>query len=377
MLFIGALFFSYSAQAKEDALDMAKRTNWRIVAEESSSVLLDRFWNSRECYFNAENDEHSKDFAYWPQAHAIDVILDGYIRSENTKYKDIFDAWYSGIKAKNGGTFWNVFYDDMEWIALAMLRLYDNTKDEKYLKTTDELWGYIKKGWDEKYAEGGISWKSDQPWSKNACSNGPASILASRLYNISKRKEDKEWAIKIYKWEREHLFNKETGAVADNINGKRDSKWNFSFTYNQGTFLGAAHELFKITKDFQYLKDAMLAADFTLTSPQILDKTEKVLRDEGKGDGGLFKGIFTRYLVLLMLDENLPTEKREKYADFLYLNAQILMDKGVNIEELLFNSSWILPPQNSVTQLTSQTSACMLLEMTALYHREKTKLDKE
>ena len=45
----------------------------------------------------------------------------------------------------------------MEWINLTMLRLYDATKEQKYLDTSKELWGYIKAGWDETYAGGGVS----------------------------------------------------------------------------------------------------------------------------------------------------------------------------------------------------------------------------
>lgn len=146
--------------------------------------MPERFWNE-EGYFNYENDGNGTGFQYWPQAQAMDVIIDAYLRSGNTKYSDLFTPWYEGIKVKNGNSYWNNFYDDMEWIALTMVRLYETTQDEKYLNTAKELWGYIEGGWNEEYGGGGIAWKSDQRWSKNACSNGPAALLAMRLYSVT------------------------------------------------------------------------------------------------------------------------------------------------------------------------------------------------
>ena len=63
----------------------------------------------------------------------MDVLIDAYIRTHDAKYKDCFDKWYAGINSKNGGSYWNNFYDDMEWIALTMIRLYEVTDEAKYL----------------------------------------------------------------------------------------------------------------------------------------------------------------------------------------------------------------------------------------------------
>ena len=41
-----------------------------------------------------------------------------------------------------------------------------------------------------------------------------------RLYSVTQDEVYKNWGIKIYAWLRENLFNKATGAVYDNLNGK-------------------------------------------------------------------------------------------------------------------------------------------------------------
>lgn len=54
------------------------KIDWEAAADSSSVTLIDRFWNSEENYFNYGNDGSIKDFHYWPQAHAMDVMIDHY-----------------------------------------------------------------------------------------------------------------------------------------------------------------------------------------------------------------------------------------------------------------------------------------------------------
>lgn len=343
--------------------------DWNAAADSSSMSLITRFWNTSGNYFNYENDGLLTDFQYWPNAHAMDVVVDAYIRTNDAKYKEYFDQWYVGIKAKNGNTYENNFYDDMEWNALTMLRLYDVTQDEKYLNTAKELWDYIKSGWND-YAEGGVAWVKDQPWSKNACSNGPASIIASRVYAITKDEADKQWAIDIYEWEKNTLFNPATGAVYDNIDGRSSTLATFSLSYNQGTFVGAAYELYKITGNEVYLNDARKAANFCISNSGMIDTGNNILRNEGSGDGGLFKGIFMRYFIQLILEENLDPIYKNKFITFFNNNADVLWRKGVRKQDLLFGPNWVEAPAGT-TQLTSHTSGCMLIEAKALYEKLK------
>ena len=49
-----------------------------------------------------------------------------------------------------------------------------------------------------------------------------------------------------------------------------------------------------------YLDDAVKAAEWTKANLCITD--QRILKSEGKGDGGAFKGIFVRYMKLLIRD---------------------------------------------------------------------------
>jgi predicted alpha-1,6-mannanase (GH76 family) len=343
----------------------APGVDWNAAADSSSKALVSAFWDEAEHYFWT-NNYGNKGFQYWPQAHALDVLIDAYERSGNAFYKAYFGLWFNGVKKMNGKGWYNSYFDDMEWIALALLRVYKVTGEERYKAATLELWKYIVEGWND-FAGGGIAWeRNNNVWSKNACSNGPACILAARLYRETGEEAYRNWAIKIYEWERKTLYNTGIGVVYDNINGQTGEKnttWNF--TYNQGTFVGSGVELHQITGEKKYLDDAVLTANYTLNRMV----TDGVLRDEGNGDGGLFKGIFIRYFTELIRQEQLESDVREGYAQFLRHNAETLWTKGTNKAKVLFSPSWSKKP-GATAGLTEQTSGCMLIEAMNIMNRE-------
>lgn len=340
----------------EEGLDI----NWSATADSSSTALTTSFWNASGKYFNYDSNGKA-DFHYWPQAHALDVLIDAYLRTGDNKYKTYFDQWFEGVKAKNGNSFKNDFYDDMEWNALAILRAYQATKDTKYKDAALQIWEYIKVGWNNN-AGGGITWKKGMEYSKNACSNGPACILAARLYQEFGDEANKEWALKIYNWEKNTLFNSNNGMVYDNINsetGEIQKSW--IFTYNQGTFIGSAVELYKILGEKMYLNDAALAADYTTSSLT----NNSILKSEGTGDGGLFKGIFVRYFTELIQQDRLNAAAKRRYIQFLSHNAETLWTQGTRKSSVLFGIDWRIQPE-STTGLTEQLSGCMLMEAMAV-----------
>ena len=343
--------------SKPEASGNITAIDWNAAADSSSQALANLFWDGTDHYFWTDN-HGNKTFQYWPQAHALDVLIDAYERSGSDFYKAYFNLWFDGVKKKNGNGWYNNFFDDMEWIALALLRVYKATDETKYKEAALELWGYIQEGWNN-YAGGGIAWERDSHlWSKNACSNGPACILAARLYRETGDETYREWAFKIYEWEKSVLFNSSTGAVYDNINGQSGEKnTSWIFTYNQGTFIGSAVELYKITGEKMYLNDAVLAANYTTT----VLVNNGILKDEGSGDGGLFKGIFVRYFTELIRQERLDNAVKERYTKFLRYNAETLWTKGANKADMLFGANWRTKP-GTETGLTEQTSGCMLIE---------------
>lgn len=331
--------------------------SWPDIAD-SAQRSLNYFFNSTGNYYQT-GVTNGAWVNYWPTAHTLDVLVDAYLRSPSAGVKAQMDNLLVGMKAKNGNTWLNFYYDDMEWMALACLRAFKATNDTKYKDIVDELWIDIKKGWSSNLG-GGIWWRKDNP-SKNAPSNLPAAILAARLYREFNKTEDLQWAQNIYNWQKTVLYDPVSGWVYDNIdkNGNKNTSW--KFTYNQGTWCGAALELYKITNNSLYLDDAVKAVDFAL-SPQL--SIDGILKDEGGGDGGLFKGVFVRYFSRLIIDGGLPAAKKQAYISFLKNNAETLWSKGTNKQFPLFGNAWDKAPGQSV-DFTIQLSGIMLMEAAA------------
>lgn len=342
--------------------------DWSRVADSSTTALQVQFFNAGGRYYNADNAGNAT-FNYWPQAHALDVLIDAYLRTRNPVYLAHAADWRAGVPRMNGGSFLNEFYDDMQWNALAMLRAYDATNDRTWLDATLVVWEDIQTGWNPAMG-GGIAWRKGQRGYKNTPANAPACILAARLYQRLNRPADLDWAIRIYDWQKQTLVDPATGYVYDGINRLNDGKIDLSwkFTYCQGVFIGAAHELYRITKNPTYLNDALKTAQFTLTDPTLT--VAGLLRDEGGGDGGLFKGIFVRYLTQLALEPDVPEATRLRYATFLKFNAETLWRQGTLRPRLAFGTNWALPPATGRTDLTTQLSGAMLLESLALLKRQ-------
>ncbi len=336
--------------------------DWPAIAD-SAQMSLGYFYDATSKFYTVSNNSDNW-VQYWPTAHTMDVLNDGYIRTNSETFKSKMDDLLIGMKSQNGGTWINHFYDDMEWMALASLRAYKTTGDTKYKGIIDELWPDIQNGWSADLG-GGIWWNKDKG-SKNAISNSPAAIFAARMYEQFGNTSDLDFSKKVYAWVKTNLFNA-NGSVYDNIdkNGTVQTSPGWVFTYNEGTFLGAALELYKITGEIQYRDDAVKAANFTIQSLT----SNGILKSEGNGDGGLFKGIFIRYLTRLIIEGDLTPNIKKTFADFVKFNGETLWSKGTNKFYPLFGPFWGTPP-DSQTDLTTQLSGIMLFEAVAELSRD-------
>lgn len=334
---------------------------WNKIADSAQASLSLFYYPAGRYYLKNNNATPNAGddgwVQYWPTAHVLDVLVDGLVRTGTASYKTKMEDLLAGMYIKNGNRWVNHYYDDMEWMGLASLRAFQATNDTRYTDVINVIWPDIKNGWSADL-DGGIWWNKDRG-SKNACSNGPAAILGARLYKQFGNTADLDFAKQVYSWEKTKLYNATSGAVYDHIdkNGIIQSSPGWIFTYNQGTFLGAAYELYKITNDAAYLADAVKAADYTISNLV----TNGLLKSEGGGDGGLFKGIFVRYLAQLIIDGGLQADKRTSYINFLKKNAETMWAKATNKQYSLFDASWETKP-GAQTDLTVQLSGIMLVE---------------
>lgn len=366
-----------------EKLKPAYAEDWTAHADKIDEKLIENFMNTdRGTFWSTDGDrENGSTYCYWPQAHAMDVLIDAYLRMPESDprratYADYMSKWYDN-RGNNYGNpylgsygFGNGFTDDSEWIILTLIRMYEITGVQKYLdaaaatykETVIARWTYDENG-------GGIRWSLTEANSKNACSNGPGVLCAMRLWaNMPEGAERDQYladAKRVYNWLSSTLYNPLTGAVADHMaNG---SIAGGPLTYNQGTFLGAAHELYKATGDAKYMTDAARAARYTMKSMV----TNGVLNNEGAGDNALFKGIFVRYAMNVWKDasvDKVDAGLRKEIEEFLIYNGLVCWRDGVDKSEeskWFFGSSWSEPGSSWDGRLNEQVSASTLIEAMA------------
>ena len=145
------------------------------------------------------------------------------------------------------------YYDDNEWVALALVEAYELTGDTADLDRAEKTFKFVMSGEDNQLG-GGLFWHEQEKKSKNTCSNGPAIVAALRLYEVTRKADYLKTAKRLYLWTNAHLQDAD-GLYWDNI--KLDGKLEKTkFTYNTALMLRADALLYKITGERKYLDEA-------------------------------------------------------------------------------------------------------------------------
>src|SRR5690554_291062 len=195
-------------------------------------------------------------------------------------------------------------YDDQMWLVRELLDSYKVTGEEQYLELAEYLTEYVLDGWDCTFDEngneiGGIPWGPGYV-TKHACSNGPMVSPLVWLHELYKDRDDEithryidpsdrktrkteqmkksdyylTFAEKIYEWQKEHLMHEE-GVYSDMMGGCTPGKPELEtidgvqyrkgiicrdrvgrpLTYNSGTMLSGAADLYRATGNPKYKDD--------------------------------------------------------------------------------------------------------------------------
>lgn len=249
---------------------------------------------------------------FWTRAEMFEIVVDAYEQTGDEKYRDLMWQMYQGFIEEHGEDWnYNTYNDDLMWMTIGCARAYQLTGETEYKETAVKHFNMVyDRAWSDELG-GGLFWRTDNQC-KNSCINCPAVIAASLLYQITEEQGYLDKALQIYQWQIDTLYQ-ENGAVYDNINLQGEyNTW--CSTYNQGTFIGASHLLYKITGEQAYLDRAIKAADYTMNEMY----AQGVISNEDEGsDLPGFKGILMRWLGKLVEEEGL-----NQYRDWMLLNAE-------------------------------------------------------
>lgn len=246
-------------------------------------------------FFRTTTASRTRFAAFWRTAEMIEMVEDAAERSGAGSYRRMVSELARGVSYRWGARWTGRRYnDDIMWMVLAFERAYRLTGDTRLRDLARRNFdAAYARGWSADFG-GGLWWTTDRA-EKNACVNAPAAIAALRLSQSLHEPSYLRKATRIFAWTRTHLYDEGTGAVYDHVYRGEDGSAavdRATYTYNQGTFAGAARLLSRATGDPKSWDDARGALGYARDHLG----AGGLLPDEGAGgDGGGFKGILARY----------------------------------------------------------------------------------
>lgn len=353
-------------------LNVPDRSVWEAAADSCTFTLIDQFMNKNRGTFwaSAGNVLNNSGVLYWQQAYPMHTMLYSYQRIKDSnpglaaQYKNYADLWirnngnnWYGNK-KNG--FYNEYTDDMAWMALVFLHMYETFGGEQYLTKAKEIYGYMtepqrvvndSKGW-------GLIWKINGGGGRNACTNTPAIIIAAKLYQITGTRQYLDEAIKMY-----GFMSTFTNDIL--TNGRVEEP---ALTYTQGCWIEGCRLLYHITDEPKYKDNATKAVNYTMNSGRCTNGIVGILRNEGtSADQSNFKGGLMPYMINYINDTDMPDDKRQEARTFMIKNARYMwfhnMDKTLYPKTFAnYSFSSYYRAENNSGSLGAHNSAAALLE---------------
>ena len=290
---------------------------------------------------------------WWNTANVLTVLADfsSYSPSLDAKLLPLFANTFERAQTSPSGSasFINDFYDDEGWWALAWLRVYDRTKEQRYLQMAVDIFEDMALGWGGPC--GGVWWNKNKEYT-GAIENELFLAVAAELANRAENKAYYvQWALKQWAWFQGTEMINADGNINNGIDAKsckndRQTVW----TYNQGVILGALVQLNLAAPDPSYLE---MAERIALAAIRKLTDEEGILREHGEpdlgADGPQFKGIFVRNLRVLQ-----ATRPREAFKDFIERNAESLWRNRGEGDRM--GVCWSSPTKEATA--ATQSSAC-------------------
>jgi predicted alpha-1,6-mannanase (GH76 family) len=299
---------------------------------------------------------------------------------------------------------WN---DDEGWMGIALMQAFkamgtnsatafpvaptisggmNNTSAPAVVQDAETLQADIEKSWTP---EGGVTWDKPSAGSswynqfyRDTAANMADAVLSVELYTATRHQSYLADAKQLFDWEWNTLVLPKggtadgahygPGTVLDGVDWDPLSQQNTfpsggtaQWTYNYGLVIGAAVELFKLTGNGTYLSDAELVANAAMKQ---FAKADDVMAgvETGGGDGGLFKGIFMRYMIDLLKVDG----QNQKLLNFVQANLSSLWENDQTTTTGVFGNNWAGPaPTASSVDLTDQLSAVMSFTSMATYQQ--------
>jgi len=304
-------------------------------------------------------------YFWWQSANALEAVIDYYTATNQNDTANIISDTYQVFQQQQ---YLGEYMDDAGWWGISWLKAYEfsGRSQPEYLQASIEIFNYIRDfGYDNTSYTGGIWWQKpdpsiDQP-QKGAIENELFMVLAVRLYAVTSDPSYLAWADQIFTWMQYFGLVSPDYLVINSLNININAPIITAvlvtdlWTYNQGVILGGLIGLAQAHNDQNYLQQAQLIADAAMQTMIYSDGILKEICEPSCGnDGGMFKGIFMRYLGQLN-----DVINNSQISDFISLNAKSIWANDKDGTSNQFGLVWNGPYQaeGTVPDMTFQISA--------------------
>ncbi len=299
IVFYATLFFTLGLQAQPVSDGYKERVN--IIDNNIYRYFFDTtaktFWEKTNIVTG------KKQIAYlWPLCGLLQAANEIDVLEPQKKYvarvMQYLQPYYAPLQgtaaynsAINNANHPDRYYDDNQWIGLALIDNYQQTKNDTALRITKDIYTYMLKGYDT-ISGGGLYWKEGDSTTKNTCSNGPGIVLGLKLYQTTKRQAYLDTALLLYTWTNNWLRTPK-GLFYDNLKLPTKTIDYRLYAYNAGTMLEANVLLYTITKNKKYLTEAKIIA--LAAVKHFYKKQQPNANDIGWFDAVMMRGLISLY----------------------------------------------------------------------------------
>ncbi|KAK3375331.1 glycoside hydrolase [Podospora didyma] len=350
-----------------DESSLLSRDTREAIGVSISRAAKEAITAMNDGFYDKDQGRWSPSVAWWLSGVALQNLLDFMDKNGTRDYmkqaKHIIDEQKKPLPwwPQGNGSFRADSTDDTGWWALALVRMFDLTKEQTYLNISILDEAYMYNYWTTKDCGGGLYVDIKAETYKNAIANELYIKLAASLHN--RIPGDTAYLAKAetaWNWFNASGMINGMNLINDGLAEKDGVCFNNAlpmWTYNQGVVLGALTELYHATKNQSYIDEARKIADAVVNSGTfnqdgvLTDPCEA--EDTCNNDQQIFKGIFAYNLAELS-----RALSGDPYRDYLWRNAQKAFANDRNSSNF-YDVSWDGPFRNST--IAKQSSAVGLL----------------
>ncbi len=280
---------------------------------------------------------------WWTSANQLETVIDYSRETGATNYFDEIDTTFEKNKGNNFDQYG--YYDDDGWFAVAWIKAYELTHQQKYLDMAKTIFTRMTGGWDAKCG-GGVYWASAKAGSvgltsKNAIPNELFLQVAARLHRLTPGDAGAgsylDWAKREWAWFKATGMINADNQIVDGLSNLTDCKPSGPiFTYNQGVVLAGLVDLAASSNDATLLDEASTLAHATMSK---MADAKGILKEAPCG-GDIctqFKGVFMRDLAYLYRARPLP-----EFQAYMRKQSDNLWNSSVKDAQNEFGYEWHL-----------------------------------